>query len=76
MNLVYTIEPLYPNLVMGVYSEVKDNSIKANALNVVKGLVNQGAIVYKVEDSESNTFVGVSVRLNQQEVFSFNRKSI
>lgn len=76
MNLVYSIEPLYQNLVMGVYAEVKDNSVKANALEQVKWYVNQGAVVRKVEDSQGNTFVGISVILNQQEVFSFNRKQV
>jgi hypothetical protein len=76
VNLCLTIEPLFQNLVMAVYAEVVDNGVKINAIQQVKDYVAQGGIVYKVEDEQNNTFVGIKVILNQQEVFSFNRKTM
>jgi hypothetical protein len=61
---------------MAVYAEESNNIIKANALQQVKGYLAQGGVLYKVEDETSNTFVGVKVILDQQEVFSYYRKKI
>jgi hypothetical protein len=61
---------------MAVYAEESNNIIKANALQQVKGYLAQGGVLYKVEDETSNTFVGIKVILDQQEVFSYYRKQI
>jgi hypothetical protein len=59
---------------MAVYAEVSEKSVKLNALQQIKGYLAQGGVLYKVEDETSNTFVGVKVILDQQEVFSYYRK--
>jgi hypothetical protein len=59
---------------MAVYAEESNNTIKANALQQVKGYLAKGGVLYKVEDEKSNTFVGIKVILDQQEVFSHYRK--
>jgi hypothetical protein len=64
-----TIEKNYENIVMAVYAEDPDNANKANAVSEVAGLVNEGALVYKVETLDG-IFVGVQVINNDEVLYS------
>lgn len=76
MELQRTREYNWNNLLYAVFAEEKDNQLKISAKVVVGSLIGQGAIMKKVEDRISGTFVGVEVYLQGNLVYSKFRKNI
>ena len=76
MELQRTRESNWNNLLYAVFAEEKDNQLKISAKVVVGSLIGQGAVMKKVEDRISGTFVGVEVYLQGNLMYSKFRKNI
>ena len=74
MAYQHTIETNYERIVNAVFAEESDNSVKQSAVLEVRGYVEDGARVYKVEDRERGVFAGVQVIKDDEILFSKFRK--